>query len=140
MATDDPFRVLGLPPTASQEQVKAAYRRLARRLHPDAGGDDAAFRALTAAADLAGEYASGARPNPYVPTDEHTMLVSGYDRHSHAPAPPPNVWAGSSLFWILPVAGVIFMVTGATGPYFLPVFVASMSVFGLIVWLILRRR
>ena len=33
--SDDPFAVLGLRPTASQEDVKRAYRRLAMRWHPD---------------------------------------------------------------------------------------------------------
>ena len=139
MTTQDPFRVLGLPPTADEAQIKAAYRTLARRLHPDAGGNDAAFQKLRDAADLATAYATGTKPNPYLPTEDHTMLVSGYDRHSHAPKPPPNVWNGTAWYWILPVAGVIFMVSGATGPYFLPVFAASMAAYGLIVWLVLRR-
>jgi hypothetical protein len=34
----DPFAVLGLHPRASSEQVTAAYRRLAKRWHPDRGG------------------------------------------------------------------------------------------------------
>lgn len=37
----DPYRVLGVPPTATAEQLTRAYRELARRLHPD-GGSDAA--------------------------------------------------------------------------------------------------
>lgn len=42
----DPYAVLGLPPTASQDEIRAAYRRLARRHHPDTagGGPDAARR------------------------------------------------------------------------------------------------
>jgi hypothetical protein len=140
----NPFVVLGLSPTASPAEVKAAYRAAARRLHPDAGGDEASFRALRRARDEALAYASGTRPNPYLPTPDHTLYVAGYDRHAHSPAPPPNVWTsrflGGALFWILPVAGVIFMVSGATGPYFLPVYVASMAVFGVVVWLVVRRR
>ena len=31
----DPYRVLGVPPTATDEEVKNAYRTLARRYHPD---------------------------------------------------------------------------------------------------------
>lgn len=138
--TADPFAVLGLAPTASEAEVKAAYRAAARRLHPDAGGDGAAFRELAAAAKRASAYASGSAPNPYLPTDEHVLYVDHYDRHAHAPAPPPNIWDGRrSLFWILPVAGAIFMLAGATGPYFLPVWLASMAVFAVVVWMVLRR-
>jgi curved DNA-binding protein CbpA len=40
---------LGVPPTASAEQIRSAYRRAARRAHPDAGGSPLAFDRLTAA-------------------------------------------------------------------------------------------
>ena len=34
----DPYRVLGLAPGASADEVKRAYRRLAKRYHPDSAG------------------------------------------------------------------------------------------------------
>eukprot|EP00878_Enallax_costatus_P018295 GHUV01019253.1.p1 GENE.GHUV01019253.1~~GHUV01019253.1.p1 ORF type:complete len:192 (+),score=18.97 GHUV01019253.1:595-1170(+) len=43
------YRVLGLPRTAAQDDIKQAYRRLARTLHPDKGGNSTAFAALQAA-------------------------------------------------------------------------------------------
>ncbi len=43
----DPYRVLGVPPGAPMEEVKAAYRRLAKRHHPDAAGPDQLARFLT---------------------------------------------------------------------------------------------
>ena len=135
----NPFEVLGLPPTATSAQVKASYRRLARQRHPDAGGDEESFRVLKEAAARAGEFASGARPNPYLPTDEHTIFVPHYDRHAHAPKPPPNIWRVRGLFWILPVAGAIFLLSALAGPYFLPVWVGSTALFGVVVWLALRR-
>jgi hypothetical protein len=38
------YKTLGLPPDATREEIKAAYRRLAKRLHPDRGGDEELFR------------------------------------------------------------------------------------------------
>ncbi|HXI45299.1 MAG TPA: DnaJ domain-containing protein, partial [Candidatus Acidoferrales bacterium] len=48
----DPYRVLGLEPGASQADVKRAYRRLAKALHPDAAGE----RALPAFLELQEAY------------------------------------------------------------------------------------
>src|SRR4051794_19649618 len=42
----DPYRVLGVPPGASIDQVKSAYRRLAKQYHPDAAGERALARFL----------------------------------------------------------------------------------------------
>lgn len=144
MAANDPFAVLGLAPTASSDEVKAAYRSRVRAMHPDVGGDTEAFLAVKAAAERAMAYASGDEPNPYLPTADHTLYVASYDRHAHSPPPPPNVWSkrflGGALFWILPVAGVILMVAGATGPYFPLVYAPSMVIFGTVVWMVLRRR
>ena len=38
---DDPYRVLGLVPGASEEEVKRAYRQLAKKYHPDMNPGDA---------------------------------------------------------------------------------------------------
>lgn len=49
----DPYRVLGVPRTASQDQVKAAFYKLAKELHPDrAPGNHDAFVKLQAAYQL----------------------------------------------------------------------------------------
>ncbi len=36
----DPYKVLGVPTTATDDEVKKAYRRLAKRYHPDANPGD----------------------------------------------------------------------------------------------------
>ena len=51
------FTTLGLPTTASVDEIKRAYRRRAMQLHPDRGGDHSAMVRLNAAYEEAAEYA-----------------------------------------------------------------------------------
>lgn len=44
---DDLYHVLGLPRSATPEQIKTAYRRLALRYHPDKGGDAEIFKQVS---------------------------------------------------------------------------------------------
>jgi len=51
----DLYEILGIPRTATQEEIRKAYRRLARELHPDASGDAATeerFKEVTAAYEI----------------------------------------------------------------------------------------
>jgi Ca-activated chloride channel homolog len=52
----DPYGTLGVPKDASQEDIKIAYRRIARRLHPDVNqsspGASVQFQDVTAAYEL----------------------------------------------------------------------------------------
>ena len=45
----DPFELVGVTPDASAAEIRAAYRRRSKSLHPDAGGDPTAFAALVEA-------------------------------------------------------------------------------------------
>ena len=43
----DLYELLDIPRDAAEDEVKRAYRRKAREHHPDAGGDEEAFKAVT---------------------------------------------------------------------------------------------
>ena len=50
MSEHEAYETLGLDPTADSEAVRAAYRKHAKRLHPDGeDGDEAAFKKLNKA-------------------------------------------------------------------------------------------
>src|SRR5438309_9728415 len=55
----DYYKVLGVPDTASDKEIQRAYRKLAKKLHPDANpGDRAAeerFKEVSAANDVLGD-------------------------------------------------------------------------------------
>lgn len=49
MSVAEALRVLGLSPGATREEVRAAHRRLIKRVHPDLGGSDALAAMINAA-------------------------------------------------------------------------------------------
>lgn len=61
MAGTDPYELLGVKRDSSQKEVQSAYRRMAKKLHPDLnpGDQDAQtkFQALNAAYDILGDAA-----------------------------------------------------------------------------------
>lgn len=44
----DPYRVLGIPPSANQHQIRKAYRRKVRRYHPDVNHEPHALQRFQA--------------------------------------------------------------------------------------------
>ncbi len=75
---DNPYTVLGVPQNASQDDIRAAYRKLAKELHPDLRpGDTAAeerFKAVSAAYAILGDADKRAR------FDKGEIDASGQER------------------------------------------------------------
>lgn len=51
----DFYETLGVPRTASSEEIKRAYRKMASQHHPDRGGDTQKFQKIQAAYDVLGD-------------------------------------------------------------------------------------
>lgn len=83
-----PYEVLGVPTTASDEQLRRAYRRKLRETHPDTGGAAARFDAVQHAWELVGT------PEARAAFDRTGRglhdLSNRQDDRVWAPAPPPR--------------------------------------------------
>jgi curved DNA-binding protein CbpA len=93
----DPYAVLGIPRDASDQQVQRAYRRLAKRYHPDLHPDEEtaqqmrrinrAWETLSSPGSRARYDAESARPRP-----ASVGHWSAPARRSAASSPPPQTW------------------------------------------------
>lgn len=74
MANRDPYEVLGVSRSASQDEIKSAYRRLARRFHPDVNPNDSEaeekFKEVGAAYAVLSDPDKRARFDQYGTTDD----------------------------------------------------------------------
>ena len=51
MSREDAYRVLGLELGSTEDEIRDAFHRLIKRLHPDSGGSAALTAQITAARD-----------------------------------------------------------------------------------------
>lgn len=96
--SDDPYKVLGVARDASQNDIQKAYRKLAKKLHPDLNpGNKAAedeFKKVSAAYDLVGDADKRARfdkgeidaSGAETPKREYYRNYAGGDADSYANA------------------------------------------------------
>ena len=55
MNTENYYEILGVDESATQEDIKKAYRKLAKENHPDKGGDEETFKKISVAYDSLGD-------------------------------------------------------------------------------------
>ena len=75
---DDPYRVLGLRPGASDEEVRRAYRALAKKYHPDMNPGDA--RAAEKMNEINAAYDQIKNPPQTTTRPEYSDPFAGWSR------------------------------------------------------------
>jgi molecular chaperone DnaJ len=75
MADKDYYDILGVPKTATADEIKKAFRRQARKHHPDAGGSEAKFKELNEAYEVLSD-------------EEKRQQYDTYGRYFGGPMPP----------------------------------------------------
>lgn len=80
MKSETYYDVLGVEETATQDDIKKAYRKLAKENHPDKGGDEEVFKKISVAYDVIGNEESrksydNDRRNPF------SRYNGGYAQH-----------------------------------------------------------
>ena len=81
------FALLGIDEFASPAEVTRAFRRAAKRSHPDHGGDRSEFEAVFAAYEFVRTMPRRPRPSPFL-TFGATAPVTRFDAYDSRPATP----------------------------------------------------
>ncbi len=76
-ATPDYYKTLGVSRNATQDEIKKAYRKLARTHHPDAGGDEAKFKEINEAYEVLSDEKKRKLYDQYGTADEQRIPFGG---------------------------------------------------------------
>ncbi len=77
-ATPDYYKTLGVSRTASTDEIKKAYRKLARKHHPDAGGDEEKFKEIGEAYEVLSDEKKRALYDQYGTANENHIPQGGW--------------------------------------------------------------
>src|SRR5262249_45860219 len=99
--SEDPYAVLGVKPEATQDEIRKAYRQLAKKLHPDLNpGDKQAeekFKQISAAYDLVGDAEKRARfDRGEIDAAGNERPRERYYRDFHGAGAEPHTYSSSS--------------------------------------------
>ena len=77
-ATPDYYKMLGVARDATPEQIKKAYRKLAREYHPDAGGDEEKFKDVNEAYEVLSDEKKRKLYDQYGTANENQIPGAGF--------------------------------------------------------------
>lgn len=78
----DPYQKLGLPRTATEEEIKKAYKKLAMKYHPDRdGGDEAKFKEIKEAYEILSDASRRAQYDKFGDTNPNNF--QGFNFHEN---------------------------------------------------------
>ena len=77
-ATPDYYKTLGVARDATPEQIKKAFRKLAAKYHPDAGGDEEKFKDINEAYEVLGDEKKRKLYDQYGTANENQIPNAGY--------------------------------------------------------------
>jgi DnaJ-class molecular chaperone len=110
--TIDHYKVLGVGPKATTEEIKKAYRKLAKQYHPDSTGGDkkkeSRFKEVSSAYEILGDEKKRAQYD-----EVRAQIASG--RLRRGPMPGPQAGPGGAQVWDLSDLFAQFF-TGQAGP------------------------
>lgn len=75
--TPDYYKTLGVPRDADAQTIKKAFRKLARKYHPDAGGDEAKFKEINEAYEVLSDDKKRKLYDQYGTADENQIPFGG---------------------------------------------------------------
>src|ERR1700759_4036429 len=99
MAYTDYYKILGIPKTASEEDVKKAYRKLARKLHPDLNPNDkvanAKFQQINEANEVLSDPEKRKKYDQYGKDWKHGAENAGQYQQQRSRGPGPQDFSDS---------------------------------------------
>jgi DnaJ-class molecular chaperone len=93
MSNEDYYKILNVSKTSSLEEIKQAFKKLAREHHPDKGGDTQKFQQIQKAYETLTdpqkrqEYDSPSQPFPGFPFEFNHFNSSFFQHHQHTKQP-----------------------------------------------------
>ena len=89
----DYYQILGVPKSASSDEIKKAYYKLAHKYHPDKGGDEKKFKEINEAYQILSNKEKKSQYDRF----GHTQDQPGWDFGFSAPGGPASGWDFESM-------------------------------------------